>query len=410
MKVWSVVVLFVLGLLGWGMGCTGDVGDCDVDPVADCFRGKITGCSEDNPCPQDDCSASSCEEGTCVQTPHAAGTICSADGESGACDGAGECWSCEDGVQNGAEQGIDCGPGLCGGECNGAVCPPGGAGECKSGECADGVCCDVECTGLCMSCVATAGMDGATTGACAPVPVGEMGPDDGDCADGGGCGAAPGWCRCEDGVRNGDETDVDCGGSCGSTCTIGQACASEDDCDSKFKCVDGVCCENSCGGTCNACNQMAHPGACSPFSGKDEPDCAAPQECNASGQCVSSSSTCSSDNNCASGLCHAPTCIYCARAEDCKSQICIDGYCASAAANGAACTGDDGCSSAHCVDGICCDEACEEGCMGCHTAYTGLDSGICGNITLGYDPHDACDGPGAAATCDGHGACGVNLQ
>lgn len=36
--------------------------------------------------------------------------------------------------------------------------------------------------------------------------------------------------RCDDGIRNGDETDVDCGGTCGATCAIDASCASLDDC------------------------------------------------------------------------------------------------------------------------------------------------------------------------------------
>lgn len=35
---------------------------------------------------------------------------------------------------------------------------------------------------------------------------------------------------CSDGIKNGDETDVDCGGGCGSTCAIDAACLESDDC------------------------------------------------------------------------------------------------------------------------------------------------------------------------------------
>ena len=37
---------------------------------------------------------------------------------------------------------------------------------------------------------------------------------------------------CEDGVKNGSETDVDCGGSCNSTCAEGQGCIDNADCTS----------------------------------------------------------------------------------------------------------------------------------------------------------------------------------
>jgi len=48
--------------------------------------------------------------------------------------------------------------------------------------------------------------------------------------------AAP---ACDDGVRNGDESDVDCGGAC-DDCEDGEACGGDDDCESGV-CVDDVC-------------------------------------------------------------------------------------------------------------------------------------------------------------------------
>lgn len=44
---------------------------------------------------------------------------------------------------------------------------------------------------------------------------------------------------CSDGIRNGDETGIDCGGSC-PPCAVGQACTKRADCASAL-CVDGVC-------------------------------------------------------------------------------------------------------------------------------------------------------------------------
>jgi hypothetical protein len=46
---------------------------------------------------------------------------------------------------------------------------------------------------------------------------------------------------CSDGIQNQDETDVDCGGSCGS-CADGLSCNSENDCASDY-CLDGTCAE-----------------------------------------------------------------------------------------------------------------------------------------------------------------------
>src|SRR5690606_7278964 len=57
-------------------------------------------------------------------------------------------------------------------------------------------------------------------------------PDD----DGGGQGGTIPIARCDDGIRNGGETDVDCGGPCGP-CADGQSCRADDDCVNE--CVDG---------------------------------------------------------------------------------------------------------------------------------------------------------------------------
>jgi hypothetical protein len=71
---------------------------------------------------------------------------------------------------------------------------------------------------------------------------------------------------CFDRVRNGDETDVDCGGSCGA-CAAGLVCAQASDCDSRACTTSGTCaaptCSDGigdgfesdvdCGGPCGGC-------------------------------------------------------------------------------------------------------------------------------------------------------------
>jgi hypothetical protein len=52
---------------------------------------------------------------------------------------------------------------------------------------------------------------------------------------------------CEDDVVDGDEADTDCGGKCGSTCVEGQHCKREADCAEGLFCADGGrCTEPSC--------------------------------------------------------------------------------------------------------------------------------------------------------------------
>jgi hypothetical protein len=79
-------------------------------------------------------------------------------------------------------------------------------------------------------------------------------PDDkacvqhGDCASGAcspctkaGCtGSVCSMPRCDDHVANGTETDTDCGGSCIDKCADGKECSAGSDCTSTF-CSKGVC-------------------------------------------------------------------------------------------------------------------------------------------------------------------------
>ena len=96
------------------------------------------------------------------------------------------------------------------------------------------------------------------------------------CAAGTSCHEEGGCVSCTDGVRNGTETDVDCGGPC-MPCADTKVCVLDKDCTST-KCDNGVCiscydkvlnggeAQVDCGGT-SAC--LACPGA----------DCAVPGQC-----------------------------------------------------------------------------------------------------------------------------------
>lgn len=70
-------------------------------------------------------------------------------------------------------------------------------------------------------------------------------------------GPAP---SCTDGVRNGTETDVDCGGTCAADCANGETCSVNADCTSQ-NCVAGVCQASStpCGGLCTGPTVFAGP-------------------------------------------------------------------------------------------------------------------------------------------------------
>jgi hypothetical protein len=100
---------------------------------------------------------------------------------------------------------------------------------------------------------------------CEPCPTGDMCAVGSDCASLS-CAITCQPPTCNDGVQNGDETAVDCGGSC-SGCVDGSACVVAGDCASKVctghtciapTCSDGVQNGNEtavdCGGGCAPCN------------------------------------------------------------------------------------------------------------------------------------------------------------
>jgi hypothetical protein len=157
--------------------------------------------------------------------------------------------SCTDGARNGSELDVDCGGPACPKCANGKRCDHDG--DCLSGVCACGGTCvappsaptctdgvrngdetDVDCGGSCASCalLRCCWNHSCTSGWC-----------------------VSGACRvptCSDGVHNGDETDVDCGGSC-PPCRGARSCQTSGDC------FDGICYTlirpATCGGTLSMC-------------------------------------------------------------------------------------------------------------------------------------------------------------
>jgi hypothetical protein len=173
--------------------------------------------------------------------------------------------TCSDGVENGAETTVDCGGGSCpgcatgetcflstdcaSGGCSGGICQPGcttGA-ECPSGVCTGGYCRAANCA------------DGAQNGEETDVDCGGTAPSCVRCADGEGCASGAdcgsqvcsgGICQppsCSDGIRNGAEVGVDCGGGSCPGCTLGSPCSAAADCQS------GVCGLNA---TCTCGNHL----------------------------------------------------------------------------------------------------------------------------------------------------------
>ena len=177
--------------------------------------------------------------------------------------------------------------------------------ESFTGTCAEGACVNVQPGGPCF--------DGGPT--CAPglTCEGESDTSLGECT---GEVADP---TCDDGIMNGDEEGVDCGGSC-------DACETEPTCDDGIMNGDeeGV----DCGGSCDACEDES---ACD-----DEAQNGDESDVDCGGSC----------DACADGL-------MCGVADDCTSGVCgeEDGLCAAPTCEDGVQNGDEG--------GIDCDGSCE---------------------------------------------------
>ncbi|MDC3985232.1 hypothetical protein [Polyangium jinanense] len=236
----------------------------------------------------------------------------------------------------------------------------------------------------------------------------------------------------------------------GVSCQTGATCESG-------ACVDGVCCDTACNGTCVACTAAKKgagvDGACGPVATGADPDsecaeqgastCGTTGSCNGAGACAmhaqgtscgavcvgdaaqsnacNGTGTCTAagaSTNCAPYACVAGACnTTCAADGDCAAgNVCVAGVCGKLAPNGAACSSDVWCQSGACVDGVCCNTACTGLCEACTAAKKGVGAdGVCGPIASGTDPENECaleaaGSCGQNGQCNGAGACQLHPQ
>jgi hypothetical protein len=263
------------------------------------------------------------------------------------------------------------------------------------------------------------------------------------------CGSISDGCfgmlDCDNATKDGTETDVDCGGgapptgTCAAHCGQGKKCQAGTDC-ATGSCVDGVCCNSGCTGTCQACSAAKKgsgvDGTCGTVKAGTDPDsecpaagvatcgnaggcngatacilyasgvvCAAAScagttleradTCNGTGTCVAAEPA---SQDCAPYKCSAAACTSsCIVDTDCASSAyyCTAGHtCATKGATGSMCTTADQCTTNFCVTGVCCNTACAGGgCTSCAAAETGMANGTCAQVAAG----SAC--VGTAGTC-----------
>jgi hypothetical protein len=239
------------------------------------------------------------------------------------------------------------------------------------------------------------------------------------------CAAATGSCvaaSCGDGVQNGDETDKDCGGSCGATCNVNQKCLQNADCvlPTSGKCTSGKCAaatcsdgvkngdetDTDCGGSCaNKCPVTKHCGAsadclssacvsgtctgvCSPGLKTCSGNGVA--TCNSSGQYDTPVACTSGTQSCQSGACTAcasGTANCDSNAADCETNLNSNATCGKSCGATVACGTGQQCSN----------EACQ--CTGNAT----LCGSTCVNV-MGSDPAN-CGACQHSCQSSASGAC-----
>ncbi|MBI2396151.1 MAG: hypothetical protein HYV09_41695, partial [Deltaproteobacteria bacterium] len=356
---------------------------CNTASGGDCLTADCRECTSGLTCKDGYCCNNPCAGGcqTCAATPGLCTTLTNAK-DPDTCSGVNTCSAS--------------------GSClleNGQTCTL--ASQCASGSCADGVCCNTACAGGCDVCNATAGT-------CTIAAQGSVGSpscgayvcngslpacpstcgNDSDCAATHYC-AASGTCqlRKSQGATCNQSTGVDCKSDGCRVCATGN-------------CIDGYCCNSTCGNACDACNGAtrgwsgATNGTCAiaPASFPGVPACGS-YACN--GTSATCAATCTSDAQCGTGY-------YCNAAGACVAQKAQGASCNLAAdCKSGSCRA---CATGNCVDGYCCNTACGGQCQACDvTGALGTCVTVTGavHVNVAIPARTACPGTGAcAASCN----------
>jgi hypothetical protein len=278
----------------------------------------------------------------------------------------------------------------------GQPCPQGNT-NCANGACVDGYCCNSACTGACDSCAQALGAP--ANGTCGPASKGYSG--DPTCSGGYLCNGASDTCpaTCSGDTNCASGYFCNANGSCQAQKAQGSTCSASAGVDclqgqchecATGNCVDGVCCDSSCSGSCEVCSKaLGAPadGTCStaPQGYAGTPTCA-PYSCSGtSGSCPSG---CGGANDCAAGA------------------FCSNGQCQGTETPGQACGSNGACASGFCVDGVCCSSACTGECEACDVeASVGTCTPVAGSphgTARSACPVGSATSPCSAAQCDGN--------
>ncbi|MEL6339341.1 MAG: hypothetical protein AAFQ65_05490 [Myxococcota bacterium] len=217
--------------------------------------------------------------------------------------------------------------------------------------------------------------------------------------------------------NDGEQEPTDPGLVAGTPCTQGSQCASD-------SCVDGICCDVMCSGSCQACQSVAtglEEGTCGPILAGADPrdECEGGLSCDGQGACFAKTAgqVCASDNECVSGFCTDGVCCPSRCGDTCRD--CRSGTCAevrnapdpdtcSSCFGDATCTGRDvleECANGtECSSGICVDNTCRkrDGSTCAGNAECENDACIGGSCTSPSGILDPCDD---STDCQSNLAC-----
>jgi len=231
----------------------------------------------------------------------------------------------------------------------------------------------------------------------------------------------------------------------GQHCTDGGQCAST-------YCIDGLCCDSACDGTCMACDVASNPGTCTEVPVGEAPrrgectmepasSCGEDGKCDGQGACrkypigmecasavcttdghaVMSASRCDGVGSCVPSTTSTPCDPYfcdpttarcrtdCSTQADCAMNSCVAGRCGKKP-NSDTCADNSECNSGHCSDGVCCNVDCTGACTSCNVPGA---AGLCSALPAGaVDQHGMCGDQGTTSCgtsglCNGMGACQV---
>jgi hypothetical protein len=331
--------------------------------------GGSGGCKVATDCPgtDDDCQQRTCTAGVCDVSFTANGTPTTTqttgDCQKSLCDGAGNASVVND----------DTDPLVDGDPCTDDVCTAGvpsnppaaaktpcssgtatmcdGAGHCveclASTDCTSGIC----TANVCLSAVCSDNVkNGNETdvdcgGACLPCADGKVCAAAADCQSGVCSGTTTKTCQvpvCTDAAKNGTETDVDCGGG------VCPKCAPLKKCSVNADCTGGQCSGSVCLATCT--DAVKNGGETDvDCGGAACPKCVDGKVCTVNADCT--------NGKCTAGMCTAPSCTDLVKNGletdvDCGGPMC--GKCAV----GKVCIASGDCQSSNCQAGMCAASTC----------------------------------------------------